>query len=189
VEFKLLILQLSQTAVDCKYLDQEKVLVAYYVKQDVNAEYPDRQEIRSFLQKKLPEYMIPGFYVELDHIPFTSNGKLDRKALPLLSGEDTVRREYIAPRNAVETKLVQIWQDVLGIDKLGITDNFFEIGGNSLIIVKLSNKISSEFDVTLTMGQFFVNPTIEKLAEQLIESSNVLESNEDDFEEYDSIVI
>ncbi|HKX85593.1 MAG TPA: amino acid adenylation domain-containing protein, partial [Flavobacterium sp.] len=120
----------KQTVVEAKAVNGEKVLVAYYI---AGSEI-EKTEIRGYLQSKLPEYMVPSFYVALEHMPLTPNGKVDRKALPGISGEDIIRKEYVAPRNENEEKITEIWQEVLGIDKVGITDNFFELGGHSLIV-------------------------------------------------------
>ena len=112
---------LKQAVVEVRENNQDKVLVAYYVsKTEI-----DGSELRAFLQTRLPDHMVPGFYVELQSLPLTPNGKIDRKALPSVTGEDLIKREYVAPRNKTEEILVTIWQEVLGIGKIGITNNFF----------------------------------------------------------------
>ena len=96
-------------------------------------------ELRKYLSKSLPRYMIPSYYVPLDEFIYTPNGKIDRKKLPLpqnlskLCGE-----EYIAPGNELEKKLVDIFQKVLNVSPIGINDNFFELGGDSLLAMKLN---------------------------------------------------
>uniref|UniRef100_UPI001FB88184 condensation domain-containing protein n=1 Tax=Flavobacterium poyangense TaxID=2204302 RepID=UPI001FB88184 len=149
--------------VEAKEHHQEKVLVAYLVTQlDIN-----KSELRSFLQERLPDYMIPGFYVALDALPLTPNGKIDRKALPNVEGEDFIRKVYVAPTNDIEHQLTHIWQEVLGVDTIGITDNFFELGGHSLIVSQVINRIHKQLGKTVSFKLFFANPTIEVLSKQL----------------------
>ena len=92
------------------------------------------------MKEKLIDYMIPSILIKIDKIPITINGKLDIKALPEPEFSGNLNN-YIAPRNEIEEKLIGIWQDVLGIEKIGITDNFFELGGHSLKITKMLYKI------------------------------------------------
>ncbi|MCL9807005.1 amino acid adenylation domain-containing protein [Flavobacterium amniphilum] len=154
---------IKQVVVEAKVVNGEKVLVAYYI---VASEI-DKSEIRSYLQSKLPEYMVPAFYVALEKMPVTPNGKVDRKVLPGISGEDIIRKEYVAPRNEDEQKIVAIWQEVLGIDKVGITDNFFELGGHSLIVGQIINRLNKQLGKKVTFKDFFANATIESLSKVL----------------------
>ncbi|MBF4488264.1 phosphopantetheine-binding protein, partial [Flavobacterium sp. CSZ] len=154
---------LIQVVVAAQEQKGEKVLVAYYVSQD----NIDKSALRSFLQKELPEYMIPNFYVSLEKVPLTPNGKVDRKSLPGISDSDIIRRAYVAPVSEQQIKLAQIWQDVLKVDQVGITDNFFELGGHSLIMVQVINHIFKELGKSLSFRDFFSNPTIESLAGKL----------------------
>ncbi|MFP3599571.1 phosphopantetheine-binding protein, partial [Chryseobacterium sp. SIMBA_029] len=153
--------EVNHVIVEAKEVNGEKVLAAYYTK-DVNKEKV-KSELREYLLSKLPEYMVPGFFIELDKLPLTPNGKIDRKSLPGVTGEDLIRREYIAPRNETEEKLAVIWQEVLGIDQVGVTDNFFELGGHSLSATRLISLIHKEFSVKLTIPEFFANPKIEHI--------------------------
>ncbi|WP_166922942.1 non-ribosomal peptide synthetase, partial [Flavobacterium poyangense] len=147
---------LKQVVVEAKEHHQEKVLVAYLVTQlDIN-----KSELRSFLQERLPDYMIPGFYVALNALPLTPNGKIDRKALPNVEGEDFIRKSYVAPTNDIEHQLVHIWQEVLGIDTIGITDNFFELGGHSLKAIQVINRIKREIGHGIEVSDMFKYPTI-----------------------------
>ncbi|WP_244290021.1 amino acid adenylation domain-containing protein [Flavobacterium resistens] len=158
--------EIQQVVVEAKEINQDKTLVAYYVsKTEI-----DKSEIRAYLQNKLPEYMVPGFYVEIESLPLTPNGKIDRKALPSVTGEDIIKKEYVAPRNAIEEKMVEIWQEVLGVQKIGITDNFFELGGHSLIVVQVINQISKQLGQTISFKIFFANPTIKELSKELKQS-------------------
>ncbi|MCV9927841.1 amino acid adenylation domain-containing protein [Flavobacterium sp. LS1R49] len=160
---------LRQTVVAVKESNGEKVLVAYYV----SNEELDKSAIRTYLQGKLPEYMVPGFYVALENLPLTPNGKTDRKALPEISGEDLIRKEYVSPRNTIEEDLANIWQEVLKVDKIGITDNFFELGGHSLIAAQVINRIQKQLSKKVSFKDFFSKPTIEGLSQQLTEACYV----------------
>ncbi len=154
---------LQQVVVEVKEHHQEKVLVAYLVAKNSI----DKSELRGFLQERLPDYMIPGFYVALDTLPLTPNGKIDRKSLPAVDGEDFIRKTYVAPKNDIENKLATIWQEVLGIDTIGTTDNFFELGGHSLIVSQVINRIHKQLGKTVSFKIFFANPTIEGVSKQL----------------------
>ncbi|WP_167498118.1 non-ribosomal peptide synthetase, partial [Flavobacterium resistens] len=101
--------EIQQVVVEAKEINQDKTLVAYYVsKTEI-----DKSEIRTYLQNKLPEYMVPGFYVEIESLPLTPNGKIDRKALPSVTGEDIIKKDYVAPRNKEEQLIVDVWTSVL----------------------------------------------------------------------------
>jgi len=158
---------LKQVVVEVKENNQEKVLVAYFV----SAANLEKAQLRSFLQEKLPDYMVPGFYIELEKLPLTPNGKIDRNALPGISVEDVIRKEYVGPRNKTEENLVLIWKEVLGIEQIGITDNFFELGGHSLIIAQVINRTHKQLGKTVSFKVFFANPTIEGLSKELQEKN------------------
>jgi len=129
--------------------------------------------LRSLLSGKLPDYMIPAYFVQLDKIPLTDNNKVDRKALPD-PGIKTVD-EYIAPRNEIEEKLVEIWSDVLQIEKkaIGIDSNFFELGGHSLKATILAGKIHKEFQVNIEIKNLFKLTSIRELSGFINESKKV----------------
>ncbi|MCD0472754.1 condensation domain-containing protein, partial [Flavobacterium sp. JAS] len=95
------------------------------------------------------------------------------KALPGVEGEDLIRNQYVAPRNETEQKLAAIWQEVLGIERIGVTDNFFELGGHSLSVAQVVNRIHKQFGKTIAIKLFFANPTIEKLSKELQESEYI----------------
>ncbi len=88
-----------------------------------------KQEVKSFLQKKLPEYMIPTEFMILDALPLTANGKVDRQALPQLANLPQLKSTYITPQTPTEQVIASIWQEVLAVEKVGSNDNFFELGG------------------------------------------------------------
>ena len=120
-------------------------------------------ELRDYLSKRLPEYMVPTFFMSLDQLPLTGSGKVDRRALPL--PELNIRVHYTAPRNEIERKLVNIWLDVLGIDEvIGIDDNFFQLGGHSLKATVLVSWIYDVFHVKCPLSEIFKTPTIRGLA-------------------------
>ncbi len=124
-------------------------------------------ELREHLSKELPEYMIPTYFIQLDKLPLTANGKVDRKSLPEPDGSVTTGAEYEAPRNEIEEKLVSIWSEVLGIEKIGINDNFFELGGHSLKAISIIAKIHKKLNVELPLRELFKTPTIKSLAEYI----------------------
>ncbi|WP_432403712.1 amino acid adenylation domain-containing protein [Wukongibacter sp. M2B1] len=125
-------------------------------------------EIREMLSKRLPDYMIPSYFVKIDSIPLTTNGKLDIKALPIPNERNTAGAKYVEPRNETERRLVDIWREVLGGEgKIGIDDSFFEIGGHSLKATTLLGKIHKEFNIKVSFVKIFENPTIRGLAEYI----------------------
>ncbi|SDO84120.1 AMP-binding enzyme C-terminal domain-containing protein, partial [Pedobacter steynii] len=141
--------------------DGERVLVAYLVGESL-LNVPD---IRSYLSARLPSYMVPGHFLQLERLPLTSNGKVDRKSLPAVNTEDAdVERAHIAPRNEIEEKLVLIWQEILGREKISVKAHFFELGGHSLKATRLSAKIHKTFDVRVAMKDVFIVPVLEDQA-------------------------
>ena len=140
--------------------DMVKYLAAYFVN-DNNEELPSEENLINQLSQILPEYMIPSVFVELDSFPMTINGKLDRKALP--EPEFKSQNEYVAPSTEIEHSMCKVWQDVLGVEKVGLNDNFFKIGGNSILAVSLSHKISNDLDLDIGLADIFSNPTISQL--------------------------
>jgi amino acid adenylation domain-containing protein len=136
-----------------------KRLVGYVVAKETF----DKQVIQSYLAAKLPDYMVPALWVELDQIPLTANGKIDRKALPDPELAD-MAAEYVAPRNATEQALASIWQDLLAADRIGIYDNFFELGGHSLLAMRVVSAIRSQMGMEIAVKDLFVYPTIASLS-------------------------
>ncbi|MEO2256755.1 non-ribosomal peptide synthase/polyketide synthase [Paenibacillus amylolyticus] len=139
----------------------QKALCAYYTT-DIELTAAD---LKRAISSELPGYMIPSYFVELEHLPLTPNGKIDRKALPAPEEGASAGREYVAPRNDLETKLVSIWQDVLGSVTIGVTDNFFDLGGHSLRATTLVTKVHKELHVDLPLRDVFRYSTIEAMAE------------------------
>ncbi|MEC0090197.1 amino acid adenylation domain-containing protein [Paenibacillus macquariensis] len=123
--------------------------------------------LRSYLKQHLPEYMIPSQLVCLEAMPVTNNGKIDKKALPIDLIGSANSRNFVLPRNEIEQKLAQIWCVLLGIASVGVEDSFFEVGGDSLSIVRLQSRINHTFHADLTIAQLFTYHTIELQAKRL----------------------
>jgi acyl carrier protein len=122
-------------------------------------------QLRSFLQGKLPDYMVPSLFVLLDIMPLMPNGKVDRKALPSPDGaRPEMTEKFVAPRTPAEEVLAGIWGEILGIEKVGIQDNFFELGGHSLMATQIISRLSNVFQVEIPLRQLFLYPTISELA-------------------------
>ena len=126
------------------------------------------EELRGYLQQRLAEHMVPSSFVMMETLPRTPNGKVDRRALP---DDETTRTDanetYIAPRSATERALANIWQEVLKVEKVGINDNFFGLGGHSLLLAHAQSKVSEVLRVKVSMIEMFKYPTISALAEHL----------------------
>jgi amino acid adenylation domain-containing protein len=144
----------------------EKQLIAYVV-ENVNATVTDA-ELRQFLSLRLPDYMLPAAFVKLDALPLNPNGKVDRQALPLpIAGNATSGGSSATPTTPLEQQLLHIWQQILGVEGLGIDDNFFAIGGHSLLVMQLFAQIYQQLGRTLPPMILFQAPTIRQLAQQL----------------------
>jgi len=141
--------------------DSDKYLTAYFV----SNQRISIAELREKLKKTLPDYMIPAFFVQLEKIPMNSNGKVDRKALPQPTVNTSNGIEYVSPQNEIEEKLVMMFSKVLDIEKIGINDNFFDIGGNSILLIKLHALLDTEYPSVLSVAEMFSYPTVRKLAE------------------------
>ena len=144
----------------------DKRLVAYVVMKDGAA--LDRAELKAFMQEKLPAFMMPSAIVVLSELPKNANGKIDRKALPMPAKAE-IERTLVSPRTPLEEKLVTIWQSVLGTEPIGITDDFFELGGNSLLVMRLFSELEASFEQRLPLVEIFAAPTVEKMAERIAE--------------------
>lgn len=143
-------------------------LVAYVVTAENNK--LDTTELRQKLGEQLPDYMVPSFIVALDDLPLTRNGKVDLNALPAPEIAQRSRDEhYVAPRNEIETTITRVWQEALGVERIGVNDNFFDAGGHSLLMVQVHNKLSDLFDKKISIAEMFAKPTISALAEYFSE--------------------
>ena len=138
-----------------------KNLVAYVVPEGLF----DQAAVISYLKGWLPQYMIPRFWVELESFPLTPNRKIDKDALPEFIPGAHSTNQYVAPRSQSEKTLVNIWQQVLDIERLGIDDHFFELGGNSLHAIRVISAIRKHFSVEMPISEIFLNPTISLLVQ------------------------
>jgi len=138
-----------------------KQLTAYIVLRDPQAVTP--KELREFLRLKLPEYMVPAHLVFLETFPLTSNGKVDRRALPV-ANKTSSPRKLTLPRNATEATLVATWTELLDVSPISVTDNFFDLGGDSLLVARFLGRIEQSFGKQLSMSTLFQAPTIQQFA-------------------------
>jgi len=130
----------------------DKRLVAYIVPVQLP---PGINELRNFLKEKLPEYMVPEVFMFLDAMPLTPNGKMDRCALPAPQGKRRSERAYVSPQNELEKIIAGIWQELLQVEKVGIHDNFFDLGGHSLLIVQAHSRLREVVDRELSITDMF----------------------------------
>jgi amino acid adenylation domain-containing protein len=164
--------------------DDEKALVAYFAA----TETIEKSELKTYLLEQLPEYMVPSFFIQLESMPLTANGKIDRRKLPSISEEDIIKKSYVAPKNPTEEKLVAIWKEILQFEKIGTQDDFFELGGHSLKINKLKNHIQKEFNVNVSFNSLFLQTTIEKQA-SIIHKLQLTVHHDEEEGELESFVI
>jgi Non-ribosomal peptide synthetase modules and related proteins len=161
----------------------EKELVAYLTAK----RQLDTAEIRNHLIKLLPAHMLPVYYVQLENMPLTTNGKADKKMLPIPAGIDSTTGSYVPPSNDIEQQLVNIWQEILGKDTIGIKDNFFMLGGHSLTAIRLIARIKKEFSTELNIKDVFAEPTIETLADIISNDIWLQSSLDEDGDVYNEI--
>ncbi|NEU79519.1 non-ribosomal peptide synthetase [Nostoc sp. UIC 10630] len=143
-------------------------LIAYIVPQQHTA--PTISELRQFLKTKLPNYMVPSAFVMLESLPLTPNGKVDRKALPAPDFQQALLATYVAPQTELEQTIARVWQQVLHREKVGIYDNFFDLGGHSLLIAQVHNQLQQLLPKKVLMVELFQYPTINSLANYLTQS-------------------
>ena len=134
-----------------------------------------RKDLRHFLREKLPSHMIPSAFVSLDRLPLTPNGKVDRRRLPEPENRHPgLETSFVSPRTELEKTIAKIWQELLRVDKVGLHDNFFDLGGHSLLMTQVISRVREAFQVELPVRRFFESPTIAALA-RLIEDMLVEE--------------
>ncbi|MBD2201832.1 amino acid adenylation domain-containing protein [Calothrix sp. FACHB-1219] len=147
-------------------------LVAYLVVRG-NTQ-PSINELRGFIQAKLPDYMLPHSFILLDALPLTANGKVDRRALPVpQSLRPQLTTNYQLPQSQIEQKIAKVWQELLHIEQVGIHDNFFDLGGHSLLMLKVNQKLSAILQRDLSVVTMFQNPTIYSLAQYLSQEQQI----------------
>ena len=154
-------------------------LVAYWVSQNEPGNAPiDAEQIRESLRASLPYYMVPQHCIELEALPQTNNGKIDYKALPVPNANTEVASDEFQPQTAVQRLIAEIWQDTLDIDDVMISDNFFDLGGHSLLVMKVINAIEERTGARLNPPEFLIG-TLEQLADKVEEEADVLPSEFD----------
>ncbi|WKL04920.1 AMP-binding protein [Paenibacillus amylolyticus] len=135
------------------------------------------KKIRMALSHEIPDYMIPSYFVQLEHIPLTSNGKVDRKALPSPQEHMQKGTEYMAPQNAVEQAIVSAWEAVLGVQKISTLDHFFELRGDSIKCIQVSSRLL-QAGYKVEMKHFFTYPTVAELSEHVTSVSTISDQGE-----------
>ncbi len=147
---------------------EQRRLVAYFVPAEGGVEVPSASELRAFVQGRLPEYMTPAVFVELEQLPLTPNGKVDLRALP---SPDIQRpspgREFVGPRTPAEQLIAGIWAEVLGAERVGVEDNFFDLGGHSLLATQLVSRVRDLLRVEVPVNVVFESPTVAEFTERL----------------------
>ncbi|NER84193.1 MAG: AMP-binding protein, partial [Leptolyngbya sp. SIO1D8] len=143
----------------------DKRIVAYLV---FNQEHVSNiDQLQTFLTEKLPNYMIPSAFVVLDTIPLMPNGKVDRDTLPSPEGRPQLEETYVMPQTEAERIIAAVWQDLLKLEKVGINDNFFSMGGHSLLLVRAQTKLNEVLNKEISIIELFKYPTIKELAQYL----------------------
>ncbi|MCK5522105.1 MAG: amino acid adenylation domain-containing protein [Thiomargarita sp.] len=149
----------------------DKRLVAYLVLTKAQEVMP--KTLRQFLKEKLPDYMVPSAFVELEAIPLTPNGKVDRRALPVPDMLGGIEADFVPPHTPAEEILATIWAEILKVEKVGIHDNFFELGGHSLLATQVMSRIRDAFEVELPLRELFESPTIANFSKRIDETSRL----------------
>ncbi|WP_332728251.1 amino acid adenylation domain-containing protein [Pseudomonas sp. ESBL9] len=157
--------------------DHEGSLVAYVVLHEADSTTDEKHlalnvSLRQYLTKVLPDYMVPSAFVLLHQLPLSANGKVDRKALPEFD-TTTQQQNYVAPRTQMEERLCAVWQEVLGVERIGTADNFFELGGHSLLVMQVIACMQREH-IVMTARQLFTTPTLADLAASITQSQEAV---------------
>jgi amino acid adenylation domain-containing protein len=149
----------------------DRRLTAYLVL--AAGENPADTDLRNFLRQRLPEYMIPAAFVIMPSLPLTSSGKLDLKALPVPDAPHRPEAQREAPRSEIESAIAAMWKEVLRVDQVGVHDNFFDLGGHSLLLIKVQGRIEQHLNRRLEIVDLFQYPTIETLAHHLTSQDDI----------------
>jgi amino acid adenylation domain-containing protein len=152
-----------QAVVVADGMDGNTRLIAYLESSGTQLQVED---LRAELSRKLPEYMVPSGFICLDRMPLTPNGKIDRKALPK-TGWQPASATYLAPRNSTENEIAGLWRDLLKVERVGANENFFDLGGHSLLVVRLQSRLRERFGCEVPLILLFQNPTVASMAECL----------------------
>jgi amino acid adenylation domain-containing protein len=156
--------KIKEAVVMAREDDNNKELCAYLVVKPGEINPIAEPGLRDYLANRLPDYMVPAYFVQLDHIPLTPNGKIDRNALP--GPKTKTGKNYIAPRNEIEKKLADLWSEILGVEKkkISINDNFFHLGGHSLKATVLAARLHKQLDINVPLAEIFKTPHLHGLA-------------------------
>jgi acyl carrier protein len=142
-------------------------LVAYTVPASPDRP-PPAAELRAHLSERLPGYMVPATFVSLAALPLTPNGKIDRRALPVPEGDrEAAGGEFVAPRTPAEERVAAIWRELLAVDRVGVHNDFFALGGHSLLVVQVVSRVRRAFDVDLPDRSLFLAPTVAGLTAEV----------------------
>lgn len=156
---------IKQVAVTVTGDDVTKQLFAYFTLHSA-VETVAIEELRKYLQSKLPDYMIPNAFIKIDKMPISPSGKIDKKSLPAMSESVIVaQNHFIAPRTETENKLALIWEALFNHHNIGVRDNFFHLGGNSLLSIRMLARVKEVFGRDISLSKFFQHPTIEGLTD------------------------
>ncbi len=158
--------EVAETVIQSWQDGSERRLAAYVVCRGTYQ--PEASELRDYLSRYLPEYMIPAAFIFLDSLPLTPHGKLDRRSLPLpASSHREIATQYVGPLTDVQSRLGRILSELLGVENIGIHDNFFELGGHSLLATRVIARVRSEFAVEIQLRAMFEDPTIARLERRI----------------------
>jgi len=158
----------------------DKRLVAYVVgSSDAEVDAP---ELRRFARERLPEYMVPSAVVALKTMPLLPNGKVDRRGLPMPEGRRQGGEAFVGASNDIERTIAEVWKELLRLDQVGIHDNFFDLGGHSLLVIQLHSRLTRRLGRSLAVLDLFVHPTIHALASKLGESAETTSSGPAEFD-------
>lgn len=171
--------EIEEVVVLARGEEENKYLIAYYISEKKQ----DKSVLRNFLSQNIPDFMVPSHYIQIEKMPLTLNGKLDKNALP--EPEPIANEGYVAPTSETEKKLVEIWAEILSIDEslVSVEKSFFELGGNSLTIVRLNSLINKNLDWKITITEMFQYTTIQDLIAFVSNNSNKMENYSKEVEE------
>lgn len=170
-EIEMLLMQYKgiQRAAVLKQEEENRSFLCAYVTGREEIEFT---KVKEFLSNKLPSYMIPKLFMQLDKIPLTLNEKIDKTKLPKPDFKAALENKYKAAQNDIQRKIVSIWEEVLETDPIGLEDNFFDAGGDSILLVKMQSRINREFQCEISIADFFDNSTVLKI-EQLLQAVKI----------------
>lgn len=185
--FRIELGEIEQELIHCKDISEACVvltkdnngnatgLCAYYIVN--NSAFIDKEKIRDHLSRVLPQYMIPGFLIQIDEFPMNMNGKIDTKMLPKPSGNDSADQIYVGPQTEVQSVITNVWESILGLEKISIYDNFFSIGGDSIKGIQIISSLKQK-GINLDIKHLLNNATISQISE-FVERNNIIISQEE----------